>query len=134
MEALLKPIFLHVLMCTALYGFLTVARAPSIWGIGKKSDGSDPFEEIQPGISANLSNQFEWPVFFYIVCLILMFNGNPISSIQVALAWVFVVGRLIHSGVQIFTTNVRLRGIAFLINFAAVLTMWGILFIETPGT
>lgn len=131
METLLKPIFLHILMCAGLYAFLTIARAPAIWRIGAKQDGSNPFGEIQPRISANLSNQFEWPVFFYVVCLILMFSDNPISTAQISLAWVFVFGRLIHSCVQIFTSNVRLRGIVFTINFVAVLAMWGLLFIES---
>jgi hypothetical protein len=43
------------------------------------------------------------------------------------LAWVFILGRVIHSGVQILTDNVRLRGLVFTINFLAVLAMWCLL-------
>lgn len=130
MEALLTPMFLHILLCAALYALLTVARAPVVWGIGAKSDSSNPFKDIQPRISANLSNQFEWPLLFYVICLILIFSGKPLDAAQIYLAWIFFIGRVIHSCVQIFTANVKLRGIVFTINFVAVLAMWGLLFIE----
>ena len=44
----------------------------------------------------------------------------------VALAWLFIAGRLLHSAVQILTTNVRLRGLVFTVNFLAVLGLWGL--------
>ena len=122
--------FMHILLCALLYVFLTLARAPSVWGVGKNKDGSNPFADIQPKVSANLSNQFEWPLFFHVVCALLIALGEPISNSQVSLAWVFVIGRVLHSLVQIFTDNIRLRGLVFTINFVAVLAMWLLLFIE----
>ena len=53
----------HVAITALLYLLLTVARAPKIWGIGQRSDGSNRWASIEPRISANLSNQFEWPLF-----------------------------------------------------------------------
>ncbi len=129
MSSLIFPLFTHVLLCTVLYAFLTVARAPVIWGVGQSKDGSNPFSNIQPKISANLSNQFEWPLFFYIAIVLLIATGEPIDSVQIYLAWVFVIGRVLHSIVQIFTDNIRLRGMVFTINFAAVLAMWALILI-----
>lgn len=122
--------FLHLLLCVFLYAFLTIARAPKVWGIGQKPDGSNPFEEIQPRISANLSNQFEWPLFFYVICIQLIVTQHPISHVYVVLAWIFIIGRIIHSCVQIFTNNIRLRGMVFTINFVAVVAMWAMFLIE----
>ena len=122
--------FMHIFLCALLYVFLTLARAPSVWGVGKNKDGSNPFADIQPKVSANLSNQFEWPLFFRVVCALLIALSEPISNSQVSLAWVFVIGRVLHSLVQIFTDNIRLRGLVFTINFVAVLAMWLLLFIE----
>ena len=130
MSNLITPMFMHILLCALLYVFLTLARAPSVWGVGKNKDGSNPFADIQPKVSANLSNQFEWPLFFHVVCALLIALGEPISNSQVSLAWVFVIGRVLHSLVQIFTDNIRLRGLVFTINFVAVLAMWLLLFIE----
>lgn len=120
---LLLPMAAHVTLAALLYVLLTVARAPKIWGIGQRADGSNPWATIEPRISANLSNQFEWPLFFYAACLLLI-QVQADSALAVLLAWVFIGGRLIHSGVQIFTSNIRLRGLVFTINFLAVLGLW----------
>ncbi|MBS0215415.1 MAG: MAPEG family protein [Proteobacteria bacterium] len=123
---LVIPMLVHVLWAAILYVFLTVVRAPAIWGIGKGPDGTNPWAGIEPRISANLSNQFEWPVLFYAACILLIqqsLDGNA----ALLLAWIFVFGRVVHSLVQIFTKNVRLRGTVFTINFMAVLGLWGII-------
>ena len=130
MSSLILPLFTHVLLCTALYALLTIARAPVVWGVGQTKDGSNPFGNIQPKISANLSNQFEWPLFFYIAIVLLIAKDEPIDIEQIYLAWVFVIGRVLHSIVQIFTDNIRLRGMVFTVNFVAVLAMWVLLVIE----
>lgn len=113
----------HVALAAMLYALLTVARAPKIWGIGQRADGSNPWAALEPRISANLSNQFEWPVLFYAACLLLL-QLQAISSTAIILCWVFIIGRLAHSFVQILTTNVRLRGLVFTINFLATLGLW----------
>ncbi|RDX36373.1 hypothetical protein DZA50_04730 [Kangiella sp. HD9-110m-PIT-SAG07] len=119
---LIYPMLAHVLWVAFLYVLLTVVRAPAVWGFLKSKKKSWAGVELR--ISANLSNQFEWPLFFYAVCVLLVSQGSGADSVQVWLAWVFVVGRLIHSFVQILTDNIRLRGLIFTINFLAVLAMW----------
>jgi hypothetical protein len=129
--ALLLPMTVHVTLAVLLYVLLTVARAPAIWGIGRRADGGNPFATMEPRISANLSNQFEWPLFFHVACVLLMLLGT--SRTAVALAWLFIGGRLLHSGVQILTANVRLRGLVFTVNFLAVLGLWGVLLQSALG-
>jgi len=124
---LIFPMAAHVALATLLYVLLTIARAPSIWGIGRRPDGRNPWATFEPRISANLSNQFEWPLFFHIACLALLLLGT--SDEAILLAWVFIVGRILHSAVQILTSNVRLRGLVFAINFLAVLGLWALLVI-----
>lgn len=117
----------HVALAALLYAALTVARAPVVWGVGRRPDGSNPFESFEPRISANLANQFEWPLFFHAACLLLLHLELEPSPTVALLAWTFVIGRLLHSGVQIFTGNVRLRGLVFAVNFLAVLGLWYVL-------
>lgn len=124
-HALLYPMAAHVALAALLYVLLTVARAPAIWGIGRRADGSNPFAAMEPRISANLSNQFEWPLFFHVACILLM--QAPPSAAAMWLAWAFVAGRVLHSAVQVGTRNVRLRGLVFTLNFLAVLGLWGLL-------
>lgn len=127
---LIYPMAAHVALSALLYVMLTIARAPAVWGVGRRSDGSNPFAELEPRISANLSNQFEWPLFFYAACLLLIAQ-HAFDARQLVLAWIFVAGRAVHSGVQVFTWNIRLRGLVFTINFVAVLGMWVCLALST---
>lgn len=120
--SLLVPMAAHVALAAALYVLLTVARAPAIWGLGRDRDGANPWAGIEPRISANLSNQFEWPLFFHVACLALL--QLPHSTAAVAFAWLFVAGKVLHSVVQIGTRSVRLRGVVFTVNFLAVLALW----------
>ena len=123
---LIYPMAAHMGLVALLYTLLTVARAPSTWGLGRRPDGTNPWKDVEPRISANLSNQFEWPLFFYVACLI--FLQRPMTEgPQLWLAWLFVAGRFAHSYVQIFTTNVRLRGAVFTVNFIAVIALWALL-------
>ncbi|MHC9511157.1 MAPEG family protein [Kangiella sp. M94] len=123
---LLFPMATHIAWVAFLYVLLTIVRAPAVWGVVKSK--KETWAAMEPRISANLSNQFEWPLFFHITCVLLIVMGNT-DSVQLWLAWIFVAGRLVHSGVQILANNIRLRGLVFTINFLAVLSMWVIIFI-----
>jgi hypothetical protein len=126
-DQLILPMLVHVSIVALLYALLTVVRAPKVWDIGANSDGSNPFAKLEPKISANLTNQFEWPVLFYAVSIILISRPELYQPIYLWFAWLFIFGRIIHSVIQIFTSNIRLRGAIFTINFIAVICMWFIL-------
>lgn len=126
MTELLLPMTAHVALCALLYALLTLVRAPAVWGLGRAADGSNPLARWEPRISANLGNQFEWPLFFHVGCVCLVL-AEAVSSMAVVLAWIFVAGRIAHSAVQVLTANVRLRGVVFTVNFLAVLGLWGLL-------
>lgn len=126
-NGLLLIMMVHVFWTAILYTLLTIIRAPKIWGLGIKTDGTNPWIAIESRVSANLSNQFEWPLFFYVVCITLLTNPSLHKPIYIWLGCIFLLGRFIHSAVQILTTNIRLRGVVFTINFMAVLVMWGVL-------
>ena len=121
-NTLIIPMAAHVALAALLYALLTVARAPAVWGFGRRPDGSNPWAEMEPRISANLSNQFEWPLFFHVACLLLLQSQS--GYLALVLAWIFIAGRILHSAVQILTRNVRLRGVVFTVNFLAVLGLW----------
>ena len=123
-HTLIVPMAAHVALAAGLYVLLTVARAPAVWSIGRTPGGGHPWAGIEPRISANLSNQFEWPLFFHVACLILL--TLPADRTALVLAWVFVAGRVLHSAVQILTRDIRLRGLVFTVNFLAVLGLWAL--------
>ena len=121
-QTLVVPMAAHVALAAGLYALLTLARAPAVWGVGRRADQSNPWADVEPRISANLSNQFEWPLFFHAACLVLLQAQAGMAALT--LAWVFVAGRVLHSAVQILVPDVRLRGLVFTVNFLAVLGLW----------
>jgi len=73
--------------------------------------------------SRNFNNQFEVPLLFYVVAT-LYISLDVMSSLSIALAWVFVISRLAHSYIHITYNHTLHRMIAFFIGFLAVLALW----------
>jgi len=108
-----------------LYVWLTVERARAV-ARGEVKYSAFEFSRNEPPsvarVTRNLANQFELPVIFYAVVVLLVVIGR-VGTIDVLAAWVFVAGRVIHTLVQTLTDDVPLRGRVFLINFAAVVVL-----------
>ena len=120
---LLLPLFLHFGLVVALYAALTWARLAAVRrGEATKNDfaRADGDPPAPARIQRNLANQFEAPVFAWIAALLLIVT-SAVTVQDVAAAWVFLVGRLIHTVVQCRGDNVALRGQVFTINFLGVL-------------
>ncbi len=124
---ILWPLMGHVGLVVVLYAWLTVARTRAVKA-GEVTYGVFEFGRDEPAgiarITRNLSNQFELPVLFY-VGVILLIEFQATTIIDVAYAWLFLVGRLIHSAVQTLTDDVPLRGRVFMINFIGVAGLLG---------
>ena len=124
--SLLWPMLFQIGWTFLLYAWLTAARQRAV----KRGEaeyagfahGDEPHHVAR--ITRNLANQFELPVIFYAVVVLLVATKN-VMTIDLVAAWVFVAGRVIHTLVQTLTDNVRLRGQVFLINFAAVAVLAG---------
>lgn len=115
----------HFGLVVLLYVWLTIERQAAVKvGEVRVGDfvnaGADP--ERSKRVARNLSNQFEAPVFALFAALFIYFS-NGVTWIDVAAAWVFFAGRVIHTGVQTLTSNVPLRGIVFTINFIGVMVL-----------
>ena len=108
-----------------LYAWLTYARAQAVRR-GEVDYASFEFNREEPPavarIRLNLANQFELPVFFYALVVLLIALGK-VTMFDVIAAWVFVAGRVMHSLVQTLTDNVPLRGRVFMINALAVVAL-----------
>ena len=125
--SILWPLLAHVGLVFALYAWLTVARMRAVdrgeveqacFVLGRE----EPLEVAR--ITRNLANQFELPVLFYAV-VVLLVALDRVTAVDVAAAWIFVAGRVAHTLVQTLTDNVLLRGRVFMINFLAVVVLAG---------
>ncbi len=68
-------------------------------------------------------NQFELPVLFYVLTALALFTRKA-DIVFVALAWVFVLTRIVHATVHVTSNNLRLRFSAFLVGTLVLLLMW----------
>jgi hypothetical protein len=122
---ILWPMLAHIGWVFLLYAWLTVARSRAVRR-GEVDYGAFVLGREEPlqvaRITRNLANQFELPTIFYALVVLLVALGQ-VTMVDVAAAWVFAAGRLVHSLVQTLTDNVPLRGRVFMINFLAVVAL-----------
>ncbi|MBX9774556.1 MAG: MAPEG family protein [Xanthobacteraceae bacterium] len=125
MTSILWPMLAHVAWVVLIYLWLTYARWVAVRR-GQVGYASFEFNREEPPavqrIRLNLANQFEWPVVFYALVVLLVALGK-VTAFDVIAAWVFVAGRVIHTLVQTLTDDVPLRGQVFTINYVAVLAL-----------
>ena len=126
MSPIILPMLAHIGWVFLLYVWLTVARQRALkrgeveYGAFARHD--EPHHVAR--IAYNLANQFELPVIFYAL-VVLLVATNTVTMIDIIAAWVFVAGRVVHTLVQTLTDNVPLRGQVFLINFVGVAVLVG---------
>ncbi|ESQ74261.1 MAPEG family protein [Asticcacaulis sp. AC402] len=124
-QLFLLPFLVHFGLATVLYAWLTFERQVAVLKrevrpVDFVNAGADP--ERSKRVARNLSNQFELPMFALFAAAFLYASGD-IGVIDVGAAWLFLVGRLIHTFVQTLTRNVPLRGMVFTLNFVAVVIL-----------
>jgi hypothetical protein len=123
--SILWPMLAHIGWVSMLYVWLTVARQRAVRSGQIESScfvlGRDEPLEVAR-ITRNLANQFELPLIFYALVVLLVALGQ-VTRFDVIAAWVFIAGRVAHTLVQTLTDNVPLRGQVFTINFLAVVAL-----------
>jgi len=123
--SILWPMLAHIGWVSMLYVWLTVARQRAVRSGQIESScfvlGRDEPLEVAR-ITRNLANQFELPLIFYALVVLLVALGQ-VTLFDVIAAWVFVAGRVAHTLVQTLTDNAPLRGQVFTINFLAVVAL-----------
>ncbi len=73
--------------------------------------------------SRNLSNLFEFPVLFYVACVISFVTGS-VDAAGLALAWAYVACRALHSLIHLTYNNVVHRLAAFAASNVVLLVIW----------
>jgi len=133
--AILYPVFAQVLLTVVVYCLLLTARARAIGaagGLRGKGDlamGRYAWPEDAEKRAHNQRNQFELPVLFYAAAGFAMIVGAA-DVAMVALAWAFVVSRIVHAAIHIGPNRVRRRGPVFILGFLIVTAMWARLFLH----
>lgn len=80
-------------------------------------------------VEQNFSNQFELPVLFYAVVLML-YASHSVNHYQLWLLWGFALSRVAHSLVHIGVNRLAWRRNIFTLGFLLLLASWVLLFIQ----
>ncbi len=126
-QLLLLPLFLHVVLITAVGCISLRARIRSVRsGETRLKDialGNDAWPNKVRQLGNNFDNQFDVPMLWYACCALLIVTGF-VDWVAITLSWGFLVARLahtlIHTGSNFVPTRMRL----FIGGFGIVFVMW----------
>ncbi len=125
--SLLYPVFVLIALAAVLHIMMGRARVGSLTrgevAVKDIALGQPNWTDRATQIGNAYHNQLQLPVLFYVlVAFILITRANDIFF--VALAWVFVVSRLVHAYVHVTSNDLNKRFPAFALGGAALLLMW----------
>lgn len=126
-DTIFGPFFAMMLLTLAVWIFMYVRRirfirasnlSPAELAVPGRLTELSPAEVSNP--SDNLKNLFEIPVLFYALVLYLFATGRA-DTVAVAVSWVFVIFRALHSLVHCTINLVMLR---FWLYAISALALW----------
>lgn len=120
------PLLAHVLLIYIVYGVMGRRRYVAVKS-GEAKVGQYKVRSTEPSSSVtvanNLINQFELPVLFYVLCLVLHLT-NGVNYLTLALMWIFVASRYFHAWVHLTSNNLLLRSRSFFVGAVILLVAW----------
>lgn len=122
---ILWPIVVQILLTLLIFIPLTRRKKQAVKAgadLTKTALNNSAWPDEVLKASNNLANQFQLPVLFYVLCLI-FFITNGVSVLVLALAWLFVISRLVHSYVHITSNYVPHRMRIFILGYLILLLM-----------
>ncbi len=133
--SLMSPVFVQVLLTFCVVIWLGRTRAQSLSASRTSPDAKDvalgqhKWSDAAKQASDNFKNQFEMPMLFFAgVAFALILRKT--DYILVALAWVFVISRVIHALIHLGPNVVRIRALVYLIGVVSLLAFWIALFLR----
>lgn len=120
------PVLAQVLLTLAMFIVLGARKARAIKAgeVNRKQAALDNrvWPEDVVKVSNNIANQFEVPVLFYVLCLVL-YSINAVGIVAVVLAWLFALSRFTHAYVHIGSNYVPTRLRLFMIGCFVLIAM-----------
>ena len=127
--ALLWPTFALVALIIIVWFWLFVERMrhirrnpPTAESFATGEAALRYFEPVEMPAN-NFRNLFEMPVLYFAIVPLLMITHQA-NHVQVALAWVFVILRVVHSFIHIGVRKVQIRAPVYWLGSAVLMAMW----------
>ena len=123
---LVAAVLTQIAIAFVLLWVLGAIRVPLVAGgkvaMADMALSRDPWPEHEKRVSNAFDNQFQLPVLFYAVCGLSLYFG--VTWIEVVLAWVFVLARVVHAAVFAISNSVPHRFASYSASFAALGILW----------
>lgn len=120
------PLLLQVFLAFVLYVALAMTKARAsragLVDLQRRALHADAWPENVQKINNNIRNQFEVPVLFYILVVVLYQLGAA-GLLAQALAWLFVASRLVHAYIHTGSNIVPIRRGVFMFGWLVILAM-----------
>lgn len=123
---LFLPILAHVFLVIIMFVVLIIRKSAAVKrgevDLSKTALNNQAWTPEVIKVSNNIANQFETPVLFYILSIILaLLDGFSVYTL--GLAWAYVVLRYIHSYIHIGSNYVPYRMRVFALSIVILLLM-----------
>ena len=133
-NTILLPLLFQVVLTFTLMLWMGVARV----GAANRREvrlrdialGQKAWPARVQAISNSYASQFELPLLFYLVVVLMLLNGE-VSGFQISLAWAFVLLRLGHVATYVTSNNLRWRLGVFTLGALVLMLMWGLFAAQT---
>lgn len=124
--AIFWPVIAQVALVFSIYLLMMRRRFGAVRsGTAKAKDYVIPTIEPAPSatVARNLINQFELPLLFYLVCVLLYLTAGA-GPLAVIVAWLFVLSRLAHAYVHVTSNRLMVRQRLFTVGFVLNFVLW----------
>jgi hypothetical protein len=130
-SAILGPVVVLILWSMVMWAWMIATRLPALKKLGvdlSKVRGSRPgqLDGVVPDktqwVAHNYNHLMEQPTLFYAVCLVLAVGGWD-TGLNVAIAWAYVMLRIIHSLVQATANVISIRFTLFALSSLALIAL-----------
>lgn len=129
------PILAQIILTTAIFFILAARKAQAIKAgtedRAKAALDNKAWNESVVKASNNIDNQFQTPVLFYVLCLVL-YQLQAVTLFSLSLAWAYALSRYLHAYIHVGSNYVpnRLRVFLFgcvMLIIMTVVAVWAML-------
>lgn len=133
-QAIIYPVFALVALTFVIAIWMGKLRVEAV----KRGDLNPGYYALNRGgkvpdylakVSQNYDNLLELPILFYVLAA-LLYVTNKVEVAQVAMAWLFVATRYIHSYIHTTSNHLRPRMRVFTTSGVLLIAMWLLFFVR----
>ena len=121
------PVLMQVLLTLLVYIGITKAKNKAV-ALGQVDESrralhKDAWPDDVLKFTNNLTNQFEAPVLFFVLCFV-VWATESINTLSIAFAWAFSISRYAHAYVHTGSNYVPLRKRLFMIGVVILIALF----------